>query len=118
MRRLALAGLLLVAGLAGPAAAQYYGGGGGGGYGGGGGGGYGGGGGGGYDRPPPDYRRPPPDYDRRPPPPRYGEPRYGRRGSSVCVTSRGNCPIGAIVPLNAPCGCEVPGFGYKRGAAG
>ena len=116
MKRLALAALLVAAGLASPASAQYYGpgpgyGGGGGGYGGGGGG-YGGGGyGGGYD---PGPRRPryddDYDYRRGPPPP--------RRGSAICVTSRGNCPIGRFVPRNSPCGCEVPGFGFKRGAAG
>lgn len=101
--RLALAAFVLAAGFAAPAAAQYYGPG----YG-----------------PPPPYEYGPP---RRPPPPRYYDedpyrrgppPGYGRRGSSVCVTARGNCPIGGIVPRNSPCGCEVPGFGYKRGAAG
>ncbi len=105
MKRLVLAALLLASGVATavPASAQYYGGGGGG-Y-----------GGPRYDRDRdedrPRYRRPRDDdegYERRGP----------RRGSSVCVTSRGNCPIGAIVPRLAPCGCEFPGFGYKRGAAG
>src|SRR5829696_6927974 len=43
----------------------------------------------------------------------YGRPRMG----SVCVTSRGNC-MTRPAPFNAPCGCEVPGFGFKRGAIG
>jgi len=48
---------------------------------------------------------------------RYDRPRgYGRRGS-VCVTARGNC-MTRPAPFNAPCGCEVPGFGFKRGAIG
>jgi hypothetical protein len=85
-----------------------------------------------YDRP----RRPPPpppddgyDWPRRPPPPPpddlYDRPRYRERyrvgrprwGDSVCVTARGTCltPPG---PPNAPCGCEIPGFGYKRGQIG
>ena len=62
-------------------------------------------------RPPPDY-----DYDR----PRYRDPYddgYRRRGGSVCVTARGNCRT-RPGPLNAPCECEVPGFGIKRGQIG
>jgi len=43
----------------------------------------------------------------------YGRPRMG----SVCVTARGNC-MTRPAPFNAPCGCEVPGFGFKRGAIG
>lgn len=101
--RFALAALVLAAGFTGPAAAQYYG--------------------GGYGAPPPyEYgppRRPPPrDYDDEGPYRRGPPPGYGRRGSAVCVTSRGSCPLGQIVPRLTPCGCEVPGFGYKRGAAG
>ncbi|SIQ09639.1 hypothetical protein SAMN05880592_101896 [Bosea sp. TND4EK4] len=76
-----------------------------------------------YDRPPPPryddgYRRPP-RYDdgyRRPPPPddyRYGPPR-GPRGGGMCVTSRGSCPTPPI-PRGAPCRCDIPGFGEKRG---
>lgn len=42
---------------------------------------------------------------------------FGRRGGSICVTSRGNCPT-RPAPFNAPCGCEIPGFGFKRGAIG
>lgn len=107
-----------------PAAAQYYGGGGGG-YGG-----YGGD----DDYPPPQrrYRQPAPDYPPpqgypppyrpppqgyRPPPPPPG-PGYGRPGGSVCVTSRGSCPTGMVFPRGAPCACEIPGFGKKRGAIG
>ena len=89
-----------------------------------------------YDRrrrpppPPPDDdwpRRPPPppydDYDRprrRPPPPPLDDddnrPRFDRRwrSGSLCVTARGDCPT-PPAPYNAPCGCEIPGFGYKRG---
>ena len=88
-----------------PASAQYY-------------------GGGGYDGPPSPYgygRRPPPpdeddDFDR--PRRRYGPgPGYGDgRFSRTCITSRGACPTGRPLPHGAPCGCEIPGFGYKRGA--
>ena len=48
----------------------------------------------------------------------YGPGSYGRgpRFSTVCATARGSCPI-RPVPQNSPCGCEIPGFGYKRGAA-
>ena len=73
----------------------------------------------GYDRPPPyddDDGPPRYRYDRRPE--RYGGPPQYRRGSRVCVTSRGNCPTGGTVPRNSPCGCDIPGFGYKRGQAG
>ncbi len=52
---------------------------------------------------------------------RYDEDRYERRGrargGSICVTARGNC-VTRPGPFNTPCGCEVPGFGYKRGAIG
>ena len=51
------------------------------------------------------------DYDRR----RSAGPRGG--GSSTCVTSRGVCPIGAVVPRLTPCRCDIPGFGEKRGAS-
>ena len=68
-----------------------------------------------------DYRprRPQPEfYDERF---RYrGEYEYGgpRRGfGHICVTARGNCPT-RPGPFNAPCGCEIPGFGFKRGAIG
>ncbi|WP_430911338.1 hypothetical protein [Methylobacterium sp. sgz302541] len=59
-------------------------------------------------------------YERRR---RYDEDRYddrprgyGRR-SSICVTARGNC-MTRPAPYNSPCGCEVPGFGFKRGQIG
>ena len=98
MKRLIAVAALMAAGLvAGPATAQYYG--------------------PGYDRPPPseygrrrgydedDYRRGPPrGYDR--PGPRFG---------GTCVTSRGACPT-RPAPRNSSCGCEIPGFGFKRGA--
>ncbi|WP_200945977.1 hypothetical protein [Methylobacterium sp. Leaf466] len=68
-------------------------------------------------------------YERRRP--RYDEDRYERRrsrydddrfdraprGGGICVTARGNC-MTRPAPINAPCGCEVPGFGFKRGAIG
>lgn len=55
-------------------------------------------------------------YDRRRS--RYDD-RYDRgpRGGGICVTARGNC-MTRPGPMNAPCGCEVPGFGFKRGAIG
>ncbi|WP_309296444.1 hypothetical protein [Methylobacterium frigidaeris] len=62
-----------------------------------------------YDRP--RYRRD--DYDR----PRYRGEYGGGRIGRVCVTARGNCPT-RPAPLNSSCGCEVPGFGFKRGAIG
>lgn len=50
---------------------------------------------------------------------RYDDDRgsRGSRGGGICVTARGNC-MTRPAPLNAPCGCEVPGFGFKRGAIG
>ncbi|GJD93812.1 hypothetical protein [Methylobacterium iners] len=54
---------------------------------------------------------------------RYDEDRYerrgrgGGRGGSICVTARGNC-VTRPAPFNSSCGCEVPGFGFKRGAIG
>ena len=70
----------------------------------------------GYDRP----RRPPPYYDDDRPRPRYRDD-YGydrpRRGGSICVTARGNC-VTRPAPFNSSCGCEVPGFGFKRGQIG
>jgi hypothetical protein len=67
-------------------------------------------------------RRPPPAdyYDDRPRPRYRDDYGYGgpRRGfGSVCVTARGNCPT-RPGPFNAPCGCDIPGFGLKRGAIG
>ncbi|GJE60551.1 hypothetical protein [Methylobacterium trifolii] len=59
-----------------------------------------------YDRP---RRR---DYDED----RYDRPRRGR-GGSICVTARGNC-VTRPAPFNSSCGCEVPGFGFKRGQIG
>lgn len=37
---------------------------------------------------------------------------YGR----TCVTSRGACGVYRPLPLRAPCSCDIPGFGTKRGA--
>ncbi|KAA0124446.1 hypothetical protein CIW48_06605 [Methylobacterium sp. P1-11] len=78
--------------------------------------------------PPPGGRPPPPaddGYGWRPPPPpfedEYDRPRLrwpagpGRRwDDSVCVTARGTC-LTRPAPPDAPCGCDMPGFGYKRG---
>src|SRR5215207_5576138 len=95
---LAAAALAMLAGT--PALAQY-----GGGY---------GGGRGGWDDEDDDARRRR-RWERRREREEYG---YGRpRMGSVCVTSRGNC-MTRPAPFNAPCGCEVPGFGFKRGAIG
>ena len=68
--------------------------------------------GGGYER----------DYDRRP---RYEErryeerPRYEERSrrdlGDVCVTSRGSCGTPQANYIGAPCRCNIPGFGSKRG---
>ena len=59
-------------------------------------------------------------YDRRRS--RYDDDRFDRgprggRGGGICVTARGNC-MTRPGPMNAPCGCDVPGFGFKRGAIG
>lgn len=62
-----------------------------------------------YGSPPPGYGY----YDPYGPPRRYRTPRW----SHVCVTSRGNCPIGRPVPYGTSCSCFIPGFGYKRGGA-
>ena len=81
-----------------------------------------------YDDPSPRWSRPPPrddDWPRRPPPPPPDDDRPSYRGhfarplwrDSVCVTARGSC-ITVPAPPNAPCGCEIPGFGYKRGQIG
>lgn len=71
-----------------------------------------------YDRPRRERRFDEDRYERR----RYDEDRYDRRprggrGGSLCVTARGNC-VTRPAPYNAPCGCEIPGFGFKRGAVG
>jgi hypothetical protein len=56
---------------------------------------------------------PGPHYQPYSPAPRsYGH--YGGVGS-VCVTSRGNCSVGQLVPLGSGCRCNIPGFGRKRG---
>ena len=114
MKRLVSAAAVLAATLATmPASAQYPGGG----Y-----------GGRSYDEDDDDYprrRRPPPGgpygqpspYGQQPSNP-YGRQGYGppaQRLGSICVTARGNCPW-RPVPLNSPCGCNIPGFGFKRGA--
>src|SRR4051812_29729651 len=47
----------------------------------------------------------------------YGSPgfRSEPRWASVCVTARGNCATRSSPP-GSPCGCDIPGFGFKRGA--
>lgn len=118
MRRILLAAAALALLGAAPAAAQYgpYGGYGGGGYGGGGYGGYGSGYGGGYG----GYRgRGWDDEDR----PRYRRREWGEHHGyerrvqmgNVCVTARGSCRS-RPAPANSGCGCNIPGFGFKRGA--
>ncbi|MGV2980944.1 hypothetical protein ACERNI_12150 [Camelimonas sp. ID_303_24] len=63
-----------------------------------------------YDRRGRDYDRRDRDYDRG------RDSRGGGPRGSVCVTSRGSCPTGVMLPRNAPCQCNIPGFGVKRGA--
>ena len=88
-----------------------------------------------YGAPRPRHRPPPPPADddwnlppAPPPPPpydAYDRPRDRWRGpearrrwdDAVCVTARGTCAAPAGPP-SAPCGCEIPGFGYKRGQIG
>lgn len=41
---------------------------------------------------------------------------YGRHGG-IGVTARGDCRT-RPGPFNAPCECEVPSFGIKRGQIG
>jgi hypothetical protein len=102
MKRIVIVALLAASGLAAlPASAQVY---------------YGDG----------DDYRPRREYDYRPRRDReyeyrrdYDEPRrgfYERRASNTCITARGACPTYRPLPHGAPCGCEIPGFGYKRGA--
>ncbi|MCP1536431.1 hypothetical protein [Methylorubrum extorquens] len=47
--------------------------------------------------------------------PRFRGPPRGGRSGSVCITARGSCATG-FAPPNAPCACDIPGFGVKRGA--
>ncbi len=56
-------------------------------------------------------------YDDEDDGPRFRGPPRGGRGGSICVTARGSCPTG-FAPPNAPCACDIPGFGIKRGAVG
>lgn len=93
MKRLAL-GLLALTSLAAsvaPAAAQYY-----------------------------PYPAPPRYYEERPGrfyrPDPYGERFYRRpvEFGNICFTSRGSCRT-RPQPLDAPCRCDIPGFGLKRG---
>lgn len=62
--------------------------------------------------------RPRPYYE-----PRYEEddgyynpyPRRRQAYGSMCVTSRGECPVGRPVPIMTGCYCHIPGFGRKAG---
>lgn len=61
------------------------------------------------------------DEDDRPPPPRYyrrdygyERPYYRPRYGNMCVTGRGDCPTPPL-PYGSGCGCNIPGFGTKRG---
>ncbi len=62
--------------------------------------------------------------DRRDRRDRRGDWDDGRRGydrraggyGGTCVTSRGACGVYRPLPLRAPCSCDIPGFGTKRGA--
>ncbi len=45
----------------------------------------------------------------------YAEAQYYQRGPSICVTSRGNCSAGGVVPIMSGCYCFIPGFGRKAG---
>ena len=60
-------------------------------------------------------------YYRPRPRPRYQEddgyyrPAPRRALGSVCVTSRGECSTGRMVPLGSGCYCMIPNFGRKAG---
>lgn len=58
------------------------------------------------DRPRRRYYRRDYGYER----PYYRQPRYG----NMCVTGRGDCPTPPL-PYGSSCGCNIPGFGSKRG---
>jgi hypothetical protein len=81
------------------------------------------------------YPYPPQGYYPPPPPRGYYQPDpYGRGGyrgpdpyggggyyqrpvviGNICYTSRGTCGTRPR-PVQSPCGCNIPGFGPKRGA--
>lgn len=65
--------------------------------------------------PPPGYypQRPGGGYYRPDP---YGDGYYRRpvQFGNICFTSRGSCPT-RPQPVEAPCRCNIPGFGVKRG---
>jgi hypothetical protein len=95
--RIMIFAALAVLGATGPAAAQF------------------------FPFPPPPPPRPyyPPEQRYYGPPPGYG---YGggyyQRPvviGNICTTSRGDCPTRPR-PEGSPCGCNIPGFGPKRGA--
>jgi hypothetical protein len=45
----------------------------------------------------------------------YGQPQRRAQGfGQVCVTSRGQCYVNPQ-PISSRCGCQIPGFGPKRG---
>ncbi|KQT59716.1 hypothetical protein ASG52_20235 [Methylobacterium sp. Leaf456] len=64
---------------------------------------------------PPRRYAPPPGYYYEPPaPPAHVRRPDGDPRGSLCVTARGSCPTW-LAPPNAPCACDIPGFGTKRG---
>jgi hypothetical protein len=84
-----------------------------------------------YYQPAPRFHPAPQYYPQPYPGPRYYEEDYRPRRpvqrqqhyspyrqqavGSVCVTSRGECGVGQIVPIGTGCKCQIPGFGRKRG---
>ena len=74
-----------------------------------------------YPPPEPEYQQPQQPYYPQQQPYYQQRPDYGYRPrrppqvSNLCGTSRGVCYINVLAPVSAPCRCEVPGFGLKRG---
>jgi hypothetical protein len=93
VKRIALIALGLVSAIT-PAAAQY------------------------YPYPPqrPHYYEPAPRPYYRPDPYGWGAPPRYRPVvvGNICYTSRGSCRT-RPAPEQSPCGCNIPGFGFKRG---
>jgi hypothetical protein len=70
-----------------------------------------------YPYPPQGYYPPPPPRGYYRPDP-YGGGGYYQRPvqfGNICYTSRGSCQTRPR-PVQTPCGCDIPGFGPKRGA--
>jgi hypothetical protein len=80
-----------------------------------------------YYQPAPRYHPGPQFYPQPYPGPQYYEPAprrpvprhyspYAHQGfGTVCVTSRGECGVGQVVPIGTGCKCRIPNFGMKRG---